>query len=514
MEELKTLAKGYFWESLFYGLSKIVSFVYSVIIAYLFLKDEIGLFYFSLSVIYVVSALKDFGLGASLYRNIPYLLGKKGFIDILKIIRISFSIGIMLSLIIFFIFYNFSSLVAIMINNPSSAEIIKFVAFLIILFEVFELTKYSILGFLDFKKGAFLDFFQSLMKLIGTVFFYSLYGNSIFVLVYGFIFSYIPSSLLGLFFLFSKTEFVKQQALQLNQIQSQIKFYELFAYGFTLTIVNSLFVIQQSVDKIMLAYFIQDAFSLIGIYTIVQTLSSAVVLLPYLIAIVSLPIMSSMYGANRNEELKDYIQNSFGILLIILLPAISFLLVFSETLIQLFYGRSFLLGNDAFVILIIANSIYASTSIFSQYLISTRKLLDELKFASINVFSNVIANAVLIPSYGIVGAALGTLLSSITMFVAIYIFISKQLNFTIEKRFVKMGIAAIISIIILIVVKDLLFDFIYVIMDSITNTYIPNESALIKIFLTRMIKLFILGLFFIISYLVFLFVGLLFKIYN
>jgi O-antigen/teichoic acid export membrane protein len=160
------------------------------------------------------------------------------------------------------------------------------------------------------------------------------------------------------------------------------------------------------IDMLFLKYLVD--YSSIGVYAVATTLTQKIWLIPVSVGTVLSAKLLSADDSERN--LGDTIRTakaSFwlcsAILLIIFLVA--------HRLILTLYGVAFLDGARVIQILVPGVALMSVGQIINQYLLSEGSPMVQLKIALLIFVINIVLNLILIPSYGIIGAAVSSTFS-------------------------------------------------------------------------------------------------------
>ena len=113
----------------------------------------------------------------------------------------------------------------------------------------------------------------------------------------------------------------------------------------------------------------------------------------------------------NNAELNKVVKNSSRLIFILTLPAVVVLCVFSEYILSLF-GNDYLVAKDALLILIIGQGICSVFGSASVYLNMTGRQHLFQVILVVAVLVNFVLNRLLIPQYGMTGAAVAFVVSS------------------------------------------------------------------------------------------------------
>jgi O-antigen/teichoic acid export membrane protein len=99
------------------------------------------------------------------------------------------------------------------------------------------------------------------------------------------------------------------------------------------------------------------------------------------------------------------------------IPVVTILAYLSEVYINLFFGKEYLAGAIVLKIFVIGIIFYSFAQLNNMILSGIGKPKLPAKIIGISAVANIIINLILIPKYGIIGAALGTSISYVVAFV-------------------------------------------------------------------------------------------------
>ena len=185
--------------------------------------------------------------------------------------------------------------------------------------------------------------------------------------------------------------------------------YSLVKEAFPLMLVASLALFTGYVDIFMLGYFVDE--SAVGIYDIAIKYSSVTAIFLAAINAYIMPKFASHYKHGRIGELASLVQKSSFLIALTTIPLLLILFTLSGFLMGL-YGEEYLFGIVALRILIIAQMVSALCGSVAILLQMTNNQGTFQNIFLVATIINVILNFVLIPKYGITGAAVATLIST------------------------------------------------------------------------------------------------------
>lgn len=166
----------------------------------------------------------------------------------------------------------------------------------------------------------------------------------------------------------------------------------------------------------------------VGIYNLAYKLASLTMLVIISMNVVLSPKISELYQSNKLIELHKTIKNVTRIVFLMTIPIVLFLIIFSEFILEMF-GANFIEGKMALLIIAIGMLLNVLTGNVDQILNMTnnQKILKNITI--FGFFVNVVLNSLLIPKYGINGAAIASLITNIVFNAICLLYIKKKLGF-------------------------------------------------------------------------------------
>lgn len=148
------------------------------------------------------------------------------------------------------------------------------------------------------------------------------------------------------------------------------------------------------------------------------------------VGIVMLPRVANMHANGDFKKVKEYLYLSFDFVSVICFPMAFGLAAIAPKFSIWFLGNEFAKTAELIPILtIVIIFIGWSNVLGTQYLLPT----NQTKFYTMSVVSgavvNFLLNLILIPKYGVLGAVITTVLSELTVTVAQFVFVRKELEF-------------------------------------------------------------------------------------
>ena len=137
------------------------------------------------------------------------------------------------------------------------------------------------------------------------------------------------------------------------------------------------------------------------------------------------PLISSVYSAGNKEELEKIVAESTRWILSMALPIILILLFEGKLILEYAYGQEFTAGYAALVILIMGQLVKAGAGLIGGILQMTGGHRIYMKVNIVWGIINIVLNILLVPRFGMIGAAAATAFS-LSMIDVICIFIIKK----------------------------------------------------------------------------------------
>ena len=394
-------------------LSKIFTYVYRIVIARHFGPEIYGLFSLAVMILGWFVAFSSLGLAQGLLRYIALYRGEKKPNKIRFILKISIRTILFSTVISAIILFLLSEFISInLFHNPD----------LIIFLRIF-----SILIPVNVFASIFLSVMRAYEKINWHTFIFNILQNIlkltalIVLIILGFktnavIFSYflgILGVLIVSYFVcrYKIPEIFKRYTLQ-KKIRKNI-FRELFSYSWPVLFFGLLVGILYGIDSFVIGYF-RNAIE-VGFYNAAVPIALLLSITPELFMSLFFPLITKEYSKKNLLTIKQLSQQVGKWIFIINLPIFIIIILFPGIFISILFGKEYLVAENALRILSIG-ALFSSLTLVASNLIlmvgKTKTIL--INLIGISIF-NIILNIILVPRYGINGAAFSTMLSGIIL---------------------------------------------------------------------------------------------------
>lgn len=178
--------------------------------------------------------------------------------------------------------------------------------------------------------------------------------------------------------------------------------------------------IYSGIDKIMIGDMINK--STLAVYSYAEYLSKLPVGIVTALTTVMLPRMSKIAAAHKSEEGKSMVRNTMQVTMFLALPVAAGIAGIADKMVPWFYAEEFSSCIPLIKMLVIIIILIAWTYVVqNQCLIPMHMDSILVKSALLTALLNVSANLILIPVWGVYGAAFGTIISEmLVMFFKTY----------------------------------------------------------------------------------------------
>lgn len=414
-KNLKAIAKTSIIVFIGIIFSKIITYVYRIIIARYFGPEDYGLFSLALMVIGWAIAFSSLGLQNGLVRFIPIYRAKKENQKIRYIFRVSVKLSLLISLLFGALLFFLSEPISLYVfHNPDLTIFLKLFSLAIPLTVLLQISLSILSAFEKVSLNSFIfNFFQNFIKLIFLIIliFVGFNSNSIPI-------SFLAGLLLATIFSFSLSKFYfpdifKKYSLKKGAKQA-IKS-DLLSYSWPLLFFSILLSLFYWTDSLVIGLI--KTTSDVGFYNAAIPIAVLIGLVPELFLGLFFPLITKEYTKSKKniENIKQLSQQVGKWIFVINLPLFILIVLFPGAFLNILFGPEYLVASSALRILSIG-ILFSSVFTVSQSLLSMigkSKLIfyDTLVIVAVNI----ILNFILISRFGINGAAISTSISLIIL---------------------------------------------------------------------------------------------------
>jgi O-antigen/teichoic acid export membrane protein len=398
-EELAKVAKGAGITLVGKIIGNGVSFLYIVIVARFLGSETLGLFMIGLAISNFAGIIGLLGLDRGVIRYVAMYHGRrdaqrvKG--AIVKGIEFSFITSIIAGAILFL----FAGPLAINLFNKLELEKILMVLSLSIPFFSFMwIALSSTEGFLTMKYTVYgRNLFLPVTNLSAALLLFAL-GIKLYGIVAAYVISTILTSILSLYYLIKVfPDIVKTEAIYESK--------ELLRFSIPLLSMVFFNFIVMWTDTLMLGYF--SSSQEVGIYNGAMKIALLISVILMSFNSIFAPMLSGLYSKKEMGKIENLFKNVTKWIYTISLPVFLLILLLSEEILSIL-GSEFISGRHPLIILALAQLINAGVGSTGVILIMSGKQNLMMVNTVCASLVNIILNYLLIPPYGMTGAAIAT----------------------------------------------------------------------------------------------------------
>jgi O-antigen/teichoic acid export membrane protein len=426
----------------------LLSYLLRVILARTLTLADYGLFYAVFAVVQLFLFFEGFGTPTALVKFISQFKSQEEYGKIKTIIFSTFFIQLISLSFISLILYLIAPFLAEHYFKTSAAELlIKLFVLYILLGFLFKLTRGIFNGFQKFKIFALMEPIRLIIVIFSLFILLALdYGVLAPILAFN-----IAWILTVLFFVIPLFKTVKFSKYKISKPYLMGR--KLLKFGFPLMFVGVSSKVISYLDTIVLTYFI--GLDQVGIYNAILPSSLIFLFLGNALANVLLPVSSELWVSKLKDKISSSLNNAYKFVLFFTLPLILAVMIYAEFFIGFVFGEGFVPGANVFRILLIGVAFFSIAVMNNSILVGVGKTKTVMKILISASIINLILNLILIPSFGIMGAAVSTSFSYILVLAFNYNFIKEKMGVSLNKsNIVKLVIGSLIFALILLILKS------------------------------------------------------------
>ncbi len=453
---LKSIAKSSIIVFLGVFLSKIILYIYRIIIARYFGPEGYGLFSLALIIFSFFISLSALGLSEGIVRYISFFRGKKKSNEINFLFKTILIISLISSIFFGAILFFASDFIALtFFHSPELIILLKIFSFAIPLSVISVVYMNTLRAYENITSYSFnINIMQNLSRLLFLVFLIFLGIKSVNVIAISYVLGTAVLLLSGyLFCRYYLPEIFLPSSLEKDKKNKIIK--EVLNYSWPLMFLGIIMSVFYWVDSLLLGYF--RNITEVGFYNAAIPIVALFALVPELFMQLFFPLIVKQFSRKNNGLIKELSKQVGKWIFIFNLPLLILLLLFPGAIINILFGKEYIVAENALRILAFGCFFGSFSPIFTNLLSMTGKSRTIFSIISSTFLINLILNLLLIPQYGLSGAAISTTCSSILLWAILMIKVKQTTDiFPFRRKLFKILIASIIPTIILLVYREII----------------------------------------------------------
>jgi O-antigen/teichoic acid export membrane protein len=410
---------------------------------------EIGRFSIALGIASVMLLFSDLGLGpGAVVRYVPFLAGAQEFNRVRSVMKISIVAGTVFSIFCMILLFLFSGTLAGFFKDSLLTQVLYVMTFYLLAYNFYSIAVSFLSGRKLMKASNQVGNIQALSKLLITAALLFLFGASAVNISLGFVLSFLLAAVVGCYWAYGE---YRRLPVSDEKTEGFALLKEMVPFGLTLVFISSLSLVNSYFDRIMIGGLLPETVNLYvsGIYFVVVGFSSLIIIFSGTFQSIYFPLISEAVGRKDYVSLQETSATFIRWIISFTMPLMLVILVFPKEILTIIYGSNYGEGSMALILY----SIGSFFSLFSwpiYYVLSAMKKLKAAVLITIlSAILNLLLNLLLIPAYGIDGAAFASSVS-IVISTGIFLLIRKRAYFSIPGEIYKPFAAGSVTVAILL----------------------------------------------------------------
>jgi O-antigen/teichoic acid export membrane protein len=401
-ESLRKIAKGagISFTGAFIGTA--LGYFSRMVIARFLGSSDYGLISLSFVILSIAATFSLMGFSTGVKRFVSFYKGKgdngriKG--AVLGGLKICFLLSLILASIIFF----YADWISIHVfHSPELTPVLRIFTIGIPFWVLTVVFTSGTTGFQEIKYEiyttyVFKDSFKLIAIVTAIVLGYGVIGASV-----GWVLAIIGMSVLAFYFLERKVFPILNTEVKAVSMDK-----ELFFFSVPLTFAGLAGLIAGYTDTLMLGFFC--TVSEVGIYNVAMPTASLLGIVVSAFGIIFMPVATELYARDKMDDLRNIYSSVTKWIFSIVLPIFLLMSLFSTSIIRIMFGTEYIEGATALSILAVGYFVSALVGPGGLLLATYGRTKISMVGSFVGAGSNVLFNFILIPIYGITGAAIAT----------------------------------------------------------------------------------------------------------
>ncbi len=473
MSEFRKVARGALWIFSVSILTAALGYLSKVILARILGPAEYGLFVLSITIAYIFSSFAQSGIAPAISYFIPKYRKSKRLPNMLSTLFWVLSIFV---LIIGFAFIAFPNQIALVFGEPKIVPYIPYILLFLVAYTFVTLFRNIFRSYEDARTPSLFSLSRAITFLVFGALLTYFYRSSltpllIYIFIY-FVLLFLMYLQIRKFLRFGKPE------------RSYIS--EILYFSFSMFFVGITTLILRWTDVWMISWFMSSDY--VGIYN--AATSTAYLLNFFISAFMFLyfPIATRLISSNKKKKVRDLATKVVFWNSIIIAPIFFLMFAFSKNIVSVLFGSKFVLAAAPLSILSIGLFFRNVISVNGTNLLASGRKKEILVSSIFAAVINVALNYILIPIYGIAGAAVATTASIIFNFSLRWLFAYKyKLSPNYYSVVKPLAIAFLLFVPLYLLVHIFSFHFIYLILFALI--YLASYVLAINSFVIKIKKM-------------------------
>lgn len=377
-----------------------LGFINQVVLARMLGAGGIGEVILTLNIISVCSLIAAFGMQGAMVRFVSSYIEKKEDAKLKGTIYSTFKFCFLLSIALAALVLLSSKFIAI--NVFHSQALLKLLPLVLIALPVNVVNTVSeaiLKGYKDTFKALLPNYIISPFFRLTVFLLLTIFDISSFVAIIAFVAGEIITVVFSL-------TFIRSRIGKIKPVYDPSEYKIILGVASSMLLTNLSWFLSTQIDIWIIGMY--NPVEAVGVYGVVSRLVALVAFSLVAFSTIIPPIISAVHASHDRNELRQIISESTRWILSISVPIILILNLEGKFILKYFFGAKFVDGYTALVILSFAQLINAGSGLVGWFLQMTGEHRTFMKITIFWGIINIVLNVILVPRFGIVGAASST----------------------------------------------------------------------------------------------------------
>lgn len=397
-------------------------YIFAFVVSRIYGAKGMGIYSLSLSVLIILELLATLGFKTSVLRFVGQFSAQNSHYKIKSLYKNILELVIPVSIAVAIILYLFSEKISVSVfHNKLLIVPFRIVSVIIPICTIKSINVELIRGLKNIFFSEYLRNLNEPLFSIPLLLVMSFFWVNYYIPLIAFSFAALSTFLISSFYVSKK---LKSFSKSLGESFSKA---ELLKVSSPMMITTFSFLIMARTDTIMIGMF--SSAENVGIYEIALKFAAVTSFILYAVNTIAAPKFSELYWSGKIEDLKKVIRFSTKLIFGFSFPFLSIFVIFPKFFMGIF-GSEFIVGRYALVFLAIGQFVNAASGSTGLFFNMTGRQHILRNIVLIATLLNIVLNYILIPKYGINGAAIATMVSISLWNIAssVYIKIKDNIN--------------------------------------------------------------------------------------
>ncbi|KGK99157.1 polysaccharide biosynthesis protein [Methanococcoides methylutens] len=283
-------------------------------------------------------------------------------------------------------------------HNPDIVGLLRITALCLPFIALQKAVVGTLNGLRSMKLYAFVNIIQNVSVMVVSIVFVIPLNMAVKGAVIGFV---LPTIVVGLLSLIIVRTYFTAGSTILGKALKELSW-----FGFYIVLANSVGLLNTEIDSLLIGHYLNEVE--VGYYAVAVILVQGLSLIPMSVHRITYAASANYYVKNDYENLSNLLKNSFLKVFLVTMLISAVLVLFGQFIIRLLFGEDFLFAYKPLLVLLIGYSLYYPIHSITSVLSGMGKVTLVFRIALLCGLTNILLNILLIPEFGILGAAIAT----------------------------------------------------------------------------------------------------------